>query len=219
MEIPYKANHGVPGKGQSYWIESAGDTGYPPLTAGVGVDVAVLGGGIAGLTTALLLKKGGMKVAVIEADRIARGVTGYTTAHISSSSYMGYYKKLLDHFGEGKARTCASSCQASIDMIESLVKEYGVGCDFMRSPEYVYAASEGDAPILKEALEVESRLGLPVSYMDRAPLPFEHFGAIRYDGQAQFHPGKYLLALAKNIPGDGSHIFESTRATGVRPKG
>ncbi|HTX44418.1 MAG TPA: FAD-dependent oxidoreductase, partial [Methanocella sp.] len=215
METPYKANHGVPGKDQSFWVESAPDTDHPPLKGDVSVDVAVLGGGIAGLTTALLLKKGGLKVAVIEAGRIVKGVTGYTTAHISSSSYAAYYRELQDRFGEEKARTCAASCQASIDLIERLVKEYGIDCDFRRNSEYLYAVSEADARMLKAELEVESRLGLPVSFMDRAPLPFEHYGAIRYEGQAQFHPRKYLLGLAKAIPGDGSHIFEMTRALGV----
>lgn len=157
------------------------------------------------------MKKGGLKVAVVEADRIVKGVTGYTTAHISSAQSM-YYKPLIEHFGEEKARICAGSCQASIDTIAGMVREYGIECDFVRNPEYVYAAGESDTKGLKDELGTEKRLGLPVAFVDRAPLPFEHYGAIRYDDQAQFHPQKYLLALAENIPGDGSHVFEMTRA-------
>ncbi len=215
MEIPYKADHGVPGKAQSFWIDSTPDTDYPPLKEGVSVDVAVLGGGIAGLTTAILLKRGGLKVAVVEAGRIGKGVTGYTTAHISSAQAL-YYKPLIDRFGEEKARACAESCEASIGTIARLVRDYGIDCDFVRNTEYVYAASEEGAQGLKDELEAEKRLGLPVSPVDRAPLPFEHYGALRYDGQAQFHPRKYLLALAESIPGDGSHVFEATRAMDAR---
>ena len=208
------SRHGVPGKAESYWLASMPETGYPTLKANLKVDVAVLGGGITGITTALLLKKRGLKVALVEAGKIVHGVTGYTTAHISSAQAF-YYKELIGKYGEEKARQCADSCQASIETIAGLVKEYGIDCDFRRAQEYVYAAGRDDTRELKDELEAEKRLGLPVSYVDRAPLPFENYGAIRYVNQAEFHPGKYLLPLAKAVDGDGSYVFEGTRALDI----
>jgi glycine/D-amino acid oxidase-like deaminating enzyme len=117
----------------------------------------------------------------------------------------------------GKKRTCqcADSCQTSIETIAGLVKEYGIDCDFRRTSEYVYAAGRDDVKRLREELEAEKRLGLPASYMDRALLPFDNFGAIRYADQAELHPGKYLLPLAKAVDGDGSYVFEGTQALDI----
>jgi glycine/D-amino acid oxidase-like deaminating enzyme len=208
------SRHGVPGKAESYWLASMPDTSYPTLKEKLTVDVAVLGGGITGITTALLLKKRGLKVAVVEAGKIGYGVTGYTTAHISSAQAF-YYNKLIGKYGEEKARQCADSCQASIETIAGLVKEYGIDRDFRRTTEYVYAAGRDDVRDQKDEPDAEKRLGLPVSYVDRAPLPFENYGAICYTNQAEFHPGKYLLPLAKAVDGDGSYVFEGTWALDI----
>jgi glycine/D-amino acid oxidase-like deaminating enzyme/nitrite reductase/ring-hydroxylating ferredoxin subunit len=208
------SKHGVPGRAESYWIASTPDTNYPTLKENLKVDVAVLGGGITGITTALLLKKRGLKVALVEAGKIVRGVTGYTTAHISSAQAF-YYKDVMGMYGEDKARQCANSCQASIETIAGLVREYGIDCDFRRTAEYVYAASRDDVGELKEEMDAEKRLGLPVSYVDRAPLPFDNYGALRYENQGEFHPRKYLLPLAKAVDGDGSYVFEGTRALDI----
>lgn len=210
----YMSRHGVPGKAESYWIASTPDTNYPTLKENLKVDVAVLGGGITGITTALLLKKRGLSVALVEADRIVKGVTGYTTAFASSAQSL-YYRDLASMYGEEKAWQCAASCQASIDMIASLAKEYRIDCDLARPAQYVYAAGPGDVEDLKKEFDVEKRLGLPVTYVDRAPLPFDNYGAIRFADQLQFHPRKYLLPLAEAVEGDGSYVFEGTRALDI----
>ena len=56
------------------------------------------------------------------------------------------------------------------------------------------------------------RLGLPASFVAETPLPYDVAGAVKLENQAQFHPRKYLLGLAETIPGEGSHVFENTRA-------
>lgn len=210
------SQHGVPGSAESFWIASAPGKRYPSLKEDLSVDVAVLGGGIAGITTAFLLKRGGAKVALVEAFEIVRGVTGHTTAHISSSSHLSYYKHLADGFGEAKAKLCADSGQSAIERIAGIVKEQGIDCAFRRTSEFLYASSRDDVHKLKQEYEVVKRLGLPVSFMEKPPVPIENYGAIRFEEQAEFHPRQYLLPLASAIDGDGSHVFEHTRARGVK---
>ena len=101
------------GKNTSLWVDTAPQTDYPVLTPGVHVDVAVLGGGIAGLTTALLLKRDGVRVAVIEAGRVGAGVTAYTTAKVTSLHGL-QYKPVESSFGEDGARAYAEANEAGL---------------------------------------------------------------------------------------------------------
>jgi glycine/D-amino acid oxidase-like deaminating enzyme len=100
----------LPGTAESYWIDSTEATSYPPLTENADVDVAIVGGGIAGLSTAWELSRRGSSVAVLEADRVATGVTGYTTAKLSSLHTL-IYAQLRTSFGAEAARLYGQSQQ------------------------------------------------------------------------------------------------------------
>jgi glycine/D-amino acid oxidase-like deaminating enzyme/nitrite reductase/ring-hydroxylating ferredoxin subunit len=202
------------GKAESLWIATTPDTDFPSLQENISVDVAVLGGGIAGITSALFIKESGMTVAVVEAKRIIKGVTGHTTAHISSAHNL-IYRHLIDRFGKDDAKLYANANQEAIGKIARLVDKNNIDCDFRRTSEYIYAESREELDKIKSEYEAAKSLGLPVSSADAAPLPFKTYGAIRYQNQAQFHPRKYLLALSQMIPGKGSYIFENTRTLDV----
>jgi glycine/D-amino acid oxidase-like deaminating enzyme/nitrite reductase/ring-hydroxylating ferredoxin subunit len=199
---------------ESYWIASTPATSYGPAPAELDVDVAVLGGGIAGLSTAAALKAAGRTVAVVEAGRIVEGVTGNTTAKVTAG-HGRIYAYLVEKFGEDKARLYADSQAAAIEQIAATVARDGVDCDLVRTPSYVYTEDAGELPDLEAEVEAASGLGLPVSLVKDVPLPYATAGAIRYDDQARFHPRKYLLHLAKGIAGDGSVVLEETRALDV----
>ena len=203
------------GKHLSYWIDTTPRTDYPDLRGAVSADVAILGGGLVGLTAAVLLKRLGKTVAVIEARRIAEGVTGHTTAKVTSQHKL-IYDTLIKRHGEEKARLYAEANEAAIDRIEAFVNEKNIDCDFRRLPAYVYTESTEMVPQLQAEVEAARRVGLPASFAKEAPLPFPVEGAVRFDDQAQFHVRKYLLPLAEEIPGGGSHLFENTRALAVK---
>jgi glycine/D-amino acid oxidase-like deaminating enzyme/nitrite reductase/ring-hydroxylating ferredoxin subunit len=200
--------------GKSFWIGTTPDTDYPALSSDVSVDVAVVGAGITGITTAVLLKQAGKTVALLDSTRIVRGATGYTTGKVTAG-HGAVYSPLTKSFGEDGARTYAESNQAAIERIADLAKEHGIDCDFERKANYVVAEQEEEREQLKAEAETMKRLGLPAEFVTETPLPYGVAGAVRLDNQAQFHPRKYLLGLAATIPGDGSHVFENTRATFV----
>jgi glycine/D-amino acid oxidase-like deaminating enzyme/nitrite reductase/ring-hydroxylating ferredoxin subunit len=202
------------GKHLSLWIDTTPHTNYPTMPGNTSVDVAVLGGGITGLTAAVLLKRLGKTVAMVEARRIAEGVTGHTTAKVTSQHEL-IYDTLIKSHGEEKARLYAEANEAAIDRIEEFVNEKNIECDFRRLPAYVYTESEKYLGQLEAEVEAAQRVGLPASFVRDVPLPFPVKGAIRFDNQAQFHVRKYLLPLAEEIVGDGSHLFENTRALDV----
>ena len=126
----------LPGKPASFWIDSTPETDFPPLAGTVSVDVAVVGGGITGVTAATLLKRAGKTVALIEADRVARGVTGYTTAKVTSSHGV-IYRELAESFGEEGARIYGESQQAALERIARFVAEERIDCDFERTSNYL----------------------------------------------------------------------------------
>ena len=187
-------------------------TSFPALQNDLLVDVAIIGGGIVGLTAAALLKEQGKSVAVLEAGRIAEGVSGNTTAKVTSLHTL-IYDYLIQHFGHDKAQAYAAANQSAIEQIATLVRDKHIDCEFKRIAAYTYAESEKEVNKVEAEVAAALKLGLPAVLTYETPLPFPIKAAIRFDDQAQFHPRKYLLALARNIHGVGSYIFENTRVT------
>ena len=177
--------------------------------------MAVVGAGITGITAAVLLKRAGKKVALLEAKRLVHGATGYTTAKVTSGHGLGY-TKIKNAFGEDGTRIYAEANQAGLERIARFVEEDGIDCDFERKDNYAYAEDDQQIQQVKQEAEVEQAAGLPASLVRETPLPFPVTAAVRLENQAQFHPRKYLLALAATIPGDGSHVFEGSRVHSVK---
>ena len=195
------------------WLD-ASDAVFPRLDRPLSVDVAILGGGIVGVSTALLLKRAGMTVAVIEASRVGTGVTGHTTAKLSSLHGLTY-ARIASSFGDDGARAYGEANQAGIEQVAAWVEQEGIDCDFRRKPNYTYAASREQLVDIEREVDAAQRAGLPASYTEETDLPYPIAGAIRFESQAEFHPHRFVSALAQLVAGDGSHVFEETRATGV----
>jgi glycine/D-amino acid oxidase-like deaminating enzyme/nitrite reductase/ring-hydroxylating ferredoxin subunit len=198
----------------SLWLDTTDGPARPALSADLEVDVAVIGAGITGITTALLLKRGGASVAVLEAGRVCAGITGHTTAKLSSL-HATTYQDLVSTFGDDEARTYAEANEAGLEQVAGLVQELGIECDFRRKPNYTYAAAARALPDVEREVEAARAAGLPVTFTDRLDLPYDTFGAVGLADQAEFHPRRYVLALAEQISGQGSHVFEHTRVVGV----
>jgi glycine/D-amino acid oxidase-like deaminating enzyme/nitrite reductase/ring-hydroxylating ferredoxin subunit len=204
----------LPGKPASLWIETAPGSPKPPLEGALEVDVVVVGGGITGVTSALLAKEAGARVALVEAGRIAGGVTGHTTAKVSSLHGLTY-ARLSKSFGDEGALAYAGANQAGLERIARFVSELEIDCDFERKPNYTYTDSPADRHKIEEEVVAATRLGLPASFVESLDLPFPISAAVRFSHQAQFHPRRYVLALAERIPGGGSHLFEHTRVHSI----
>src|SRR4051812_13656144 len=201
---------------RSYWNATAEAPVFPALSGDVAVDVAIIGGGIVGVTTARLLKDRGLKVALVEARRVGRQGTGKSTAKMSSQHGI-LYQTLEQKFGEDKARLYAEAQETGIREIQRLASQYGIDADIEPKPAYVYTNDEDYVSQIEKEVEVAKRLGLPASLTRETGLPFDVLQAMRWDDQAQFHPTKYVAGLAATIPGDGCHVFENSRAVDSAP--
>ncbi|PCR90246.1 FAD-dependent oxidoreductase [Natrinema ejinorense] len=201
---------------ESLWLATTPTTEYDPFEGGLDVDVAIVGGGITGLSAAINLTEAGRSVAVLESDRIVESTTGHTTAKLTSQHGL-IYDTLVSQFGEEKAKQYAHANEAAIEEVERRIDDGDIDCDFRRTDAYTYAASSDDRERIREEVDAAKRLGLPASYVEETPLPFDVPGAIRFDEQAAFHPRQYLLAIAEQVHGDGSYVFEGTRALDLEP--
>ncbi len=204
----------IPDQSQSFWIDSTLESSYPSLTEDLSVDVAIVGAGLVGIMAAQLLKKAGKTVAVIEAEKVGTGVSGHTTAKVTSLHRLKY-AELMKNMGEEKARIYAESNQAAVEKIAEIVQTENIDCDFERKSTYTFAPTTQELDKVKEEAEAAIKLGLPASFVPETDLPFQVAGAVKFENQAQFHPRKYLLALAAKINGDGSYIFENSRVKTV----
>jgi glycine/D-amino acid oxidase-like deaminating enzyme/nitrite reductase/ring-hydroxylating ferredoxin subunit len=199
---------------QSVWMGER-LPGFAPLPGDRRVDVAVVGGGLTGITAAWMLSQRGRRVAIVEAEGLGAGETSRTTAHLSWALDTRF-ATLRSRFGREVAAVAAHAHQAAIDWIEQAVADLAIDCDFARVPGFLYTdgGDAGDQAFADEA-EAAADLGLPVSEAPAIPLPFTVRRALRFANQAQFHPLRYLGGLARALVRDGGTIYERTRVLGV----
>lgn len=204
----------LPGMAESYWMATAPGIQWPALDTDRTADVAVIGAGMAGLSTAWELTRAGRNVIVLEADRVAAGVTGYTTAKLTAAHSL-VYERLRRTRGREGARQYARSQQTAVDRVASVVAELGIGCDFERSSALTFTTDPQGRALFESEAEAAAEAGLDADLVTETDLPFPVIAAVRVTHQAQFHPRKYLLALADDITARGGSIHERTRVTGL----
>ncbi|MBB6674742.1 FAD-dependent oxidoreductase [Cohnella nanjingensis] len=197
---------------ESYWLATTKSPSYDKLSADLETAFAVIGGGISGITTAYLLAKAGRRVALLTANKLFSGTTGYTTAKITAQHDL-IYDEYIQHFGEEKARLHYEANRDGGAFIADIIREHGIDCDYAEEDAYVYAVEEANVAKLRKEAEAYARLGIPGEFVDRIPLPVAAKGAVVMRGQAHFHPLPYLIHLAQEIVRLGGQIFEDTTAS------
>ncbi len=198
----------------SYWIASTDTPKLQMLTEETTADVVIIGGGMVGITTAYLLKDAGLKIIILEGNRLLEGVTGHTTAKLTSQHKI-IYAELIKKFGQEKAQMYADANQQAIEKVASIVEDRKIDCDFSRQRAYVYTRSEDYIKQLEKEVQAAQSLGIPASFESKIDLPFSIKGAECFENQAQFHVRKYLLALVEEIQKAGVQIFEHSRVIDV----
>lgn len=196
------------------WTRSPATTYRPRLAADLEVDVVVVGGGITGVTTALLLAEAGKNVCLLEGRRFGAGVSGASTAHVTEAVDTRYHE-LESRFGRDGARLVRASSRDAIEKIAELARD--VNCDFERVNGYLYTELEPQLAELDAELAAATRAGASVERCD-VPLDVPAFAGICFADQAQLDPVAYLGALALRLERSGAHVHEGVSMLDVETK-
>lgn len=192
---------------KSIWNSTAPKTNFPTLNESLVVDVAIVGGGITGITSACLLAKSGKKVAVLEAGEISGGTSGYSTGNLYS-----LVDKRLHHiqskWDKETAAGVAESRTAAVNLVESLIKEHNIECSFKRVPWYLFSETNQKDETIEKEIAAASKYNLEVEEVHELPLPVKVSKAIKVENQAQFNPTAFVRGLAQKINSENCKIFE-----------
>lgn len=199
---------------QPIWTQNCQMPVFGTLDHSLDVDVCVVGGGIAGLSTAYMLSEAGKSVAVIDDGGLCEGMTQYTTGHLASAIDDRYFEIERLH-GEQGAQLAAQSHAAAIDRIETIIKNEGIECGFSRVNGYLFLGPEHKRDYLLRELKASHRAGLQgVKFLDGAPV--EGLGpCLLFPNQGQFHVLRYLSGLTRAILHKGNMIFTNTHADSI----
>jgi len=198
---------------KSLWQENGLSTPTESLDESVAsktFDVVVVGAGITGLTTALLLQEEGLSCVVTEAKTLGYGTTGGTTSHINTMLDTSYDIIERD-FGVDNARLVAAATMESIALIYNNIKKYNIDCDFSFRDGYLFAENEEEGQSLKEVLSASKRAGVDVMEADHLPIPLDYNSVIVFKNQAQIDPIKYVKGLLKAFRSKGGVLIENNK--------
>lgn len=208
------------GNNISFWLDGEDRPAYGKLPGEIQTEVLVIGGGIAGLTTAYLLLKSGKKVVLIEDGKIGSGESGRTTAHLTCALDDRYYF-LADTFGKEAAALAAASHMEAVKKIGSIVKAENIDCHFRTVDGYLFLDPSDKEENLNKEFDATRAAGINTEMSPSTPgiSGGAALKSIKFPAQAQFHIIKYLDGLAKSIVAMGGSIFTETRGENITKHG
>lgn len=199
---------------QSLWNSFSGSTDFLALSGDIQVDVAIVGGGITGITTAQLLAEAGYRVAVLESKKVGGGTTSHSTGNL-------YYtidqtlSSLQSKYSNEILRKVVSSRNEAVNLIENNVRQFNLDCDFKRLPWYLYSASEQDSSKIEQELQTSKEADVHMVEANPEEIPVQTLKAVKVGGQANLNPMRYVQDLAKTINTEACSIYENTRVLDI----
>jgi glycine/D-amino acid oxidase-like deaminating enzyme/nitrite reductase/ring-hydroxylating ferredoxin subunit len=200
---------------KSLWADISVGTDAQPLDGDARSDIAVIGSGIAGLSTAYELSERGLSVMVIDRGKISGGMTSRTSAHLAPlcDDLMSEMKKLK---GIEQSKLFYESQAAAVDRIEEIQKKHEIDCDFRRLDGFLFQGNGMPADIFDQELDVVREVGAPVHRLMGVPFKdCEYRHVLQYPRQATFHPLKYLAGLAEVLTENGVRLVSDTPVEAV----
>lgn len=191
---------------KNFWTQDIDDEiRHIDFSNNIKTEVLIIGGGMAGIMIAYLLKNKGIKCVLIEANKIGTGITKNTTAKITSQHGL-IYRRLINQIGKENAAKYLSANENAINKFRKICQK--IQCDFVNAPSSVY--SIGNLKKIEDEVKAVNDIGFKAEFISDIEIPIKIKGAIKFDNQAHFNPIKFIQLISKDLV-----IYENTCATSV----
>lgn len=213
------------GENISYWIDSVKPLEFETLNKSIEADILIIGGGIAGLTTAYQLLRSGRNITLMEDGLIGSGESGRTTAHLTCALDDRYYE-IQKAFGEEGSKIAAESHIAAINFIEQIIKQESIDCDFERIDGFLTQKLDNTYDLLivggedhktgqadAEAIPEDERYKALIDWT-REHFPMAEELIYRWSGQVM-EPVDHLAFIGKNPGDDNIYIITGDSGNGM----
>lgn len=204
-------------KKKTLWLEGISSKDNPSLNQDIEVDVLIIGGGMTGLSTAYHLKESNLKVAIVDKDKVAHGVSSKTTGKLTFLQEL-IYTKLQKKFSKELVKMYLDSQIDAIKLVENIIKEHNISCDFEKVDSYVFTSDDKEIKKIKEEKELLESMSIKVKESKELPNNVPSKYAISVSDTAVFHPVKYLLALKDICLKNNISIYENTQIKEIKKK-
>ncbi len=177
-------------------------------------DVIIVGGGITGLTTALLLQSAGKKCLLLEAHTLGFGTTGGTTAHLNTF-FDTPYSKVIKNFDKQSAQLLANAAAEAMALIKTNIDEYNIDCNYTESEGYLFSINESQSKELEDIISSAQSVGVKAAFTNNSPFPIPYLKLAAFSDQAHFNPIKYIYSIAKAFEASGGVILQHHMVTEI----
>lgn len=206
-------------KSESIWKTFSQQTNFARLQNDVFVDVAIIGGGITGISTAQQLKDSGLSTIVLESGKIGQGSTGHSTGNL----YLNIEELLVSlkgKYDDDIIRKVIEARKKAFDVIESNVSKYQIDCDFRKRSMFIYEEEDSSSSTIKDEREFDKKIQISAQEINPKDFPFRFVSGVQYSDQAQFNPLLYTQGLALQVHKmDSCAVYENTRVKSIKEEG
>ena len=202
-------------KKSSVWFDKIDKQSPKQLNKDLDVDVLIIGGGITGISTAYHLKDANLKICLVDQDIVAHGVSGKTTGKLTFLQEL-IYSTLVDEYSIEIANKYLKSQKEAINIVEQIINENNIDCDYNKVDSYIFADSIKDMNKIKREKEILEKLGVQVQELNDLPISLKSYCAIKAGDTAVFHPVKYLNFLKKLLADKEIPIYERTKILKIK---
>jgi gamma-glutamylputrescine oxidase len=209
---------------QSYYRATTKATDYPALQGKHDAAVCIVGGGFAGLATAMsLMERGETNIVLLEGDSIGYGASGRNGGFVFGGFSLGE-RSVVDTVGVEEGRKLYQMTLDAVEQIRRRIDKYGIDCDARHGGIYLANWFDDDSILEQQQRFMAETLGVDWERVSRAELAEKlsserYFGALYEKNAFHFHPLKYAQGLARALVAGGVKVHEASRVTSLTPDG
>lgn len=197
---------------KTIWKHFAEIYNYPSLKKDISVEVAVIGGGITGVSAGKLLAESGVSTAILESHALGSGTTSHSTGNLYFT-VDGHLSAIESKYDVDTVKDVASSRSEALRQMQRWVQKLELDCDFNVVPWHMYSSDSKNKSIIRKELKAAQKADLPVSTAAKGDIPFPMTDAVTIPDQAQINPMRYVQELAASMDTELCQIYEDTRVS------